>query len=296
AQVLQSPLALPSAPAWTIIEQRVDSTQAQPELHLKASRTVPYGAPLPESYVTAETPSPELDLHFPTAVTVRTEGNRTYYEFRRTYQARRFGEYDITESPWLWDADLETKAIDSGLVNLSPDERRKYLEQLAAAFSLKHWRMNRNALAELVRSGSLEAATMDLIAARAAEHFERTLTTEFLFRTMQQSDETVTLTLDSLEAAFAETFRARLAEAVGTPAAAVLEQFEAALERVHRDQRITEVLSSDEFSIRLNLPGTIIESNGLLSPEEPGTVRWSFEGKKLHDADLPLYALSVVAR
>lgn len=296
AQVLEGPQAFPSAPEWTILESSIDSSTDQPQLTLRAAREVPYGSPLPESFANKESADYELDLQFPSTITVRHQGNLTYYEFRRTYKAMRFSAFELTEIPMLWDADLEERVVDSGLLNVSESDRDQYLDQFTTALGYRFWRMNRELLVRLVLNELLKPADLDTIAARAFTHFERTVTPEFLLAVMQEHDETIALTIDSLEQAMGDYFQSALVTAVGSADSIVVRQFNQERARVKKEYRFAEITGAQEFTVELQLPGTVLTTNGILEHDEPGKVAWFFKGDKLHDADIPLYALSVVTR
>ncbi len=296
AQALDGPQAFPAAPEWTIVEDRIDTTDNKLQMILRAERDVPYGLALPESFARRGSANYDLDLLFPTSITVRTEGNRTYYEFRRSYTARRFAAFDLTGIPMLWDKELEERVLDTGLVNASENDRRQYLGQLTQALAYRFWRMNREALAHLVQKRVLEPALMDSVATRAAAQFDETITPDFLYGVMQGHDETIALTLDSLEQAASGYFESALRTVAGRSGDALSDQFAEALELIKKEYRIAEMISGQEFAVELQLPGTILTSNGVVEVDEQGKVNWFFKGEDLHDADFPIYALSVVTR
>lgn len=288
-------LLLPQQPQWTVLEQRIDSTGDKRKLTYRASLFVPSGSPLPESFAKRENPYYDLSLRFPTQVKVWTEGNRTYYEFRRTYQARRFSALDVTEIPILWDQELEERVLDSGLLNINQQDRRQYLDQLVSAFSLRLWRLHRDALGDLVRAGSVSDTTFLRLTEEVAGYLEETITPELALDLIQLEEIQVERALDSIETTVSRRFQQAVHTAVGGKTL-LLRQYEESIKRTKMDYALTQKLDSREMSIELNLPGTIISSNGIVVPEEPGRANWWFRGDKLHDADLPLYALSVVTR
>ncbi len=157
---LSDPVLLPAEPDWKIIERELDTTNDKPSLSIHAIATVRPGSPFPPSFVTTKSPDFDLSLQFPGQLTMRTEGNKTYYTFQRKYEARRFAAFDFSEIPSLWDHDLETRVLDSGLLNVSEQDRQKYLEQLSADYGYRYWRFYHEALAGLLESGALSDTTM----------------------------------------------------------------------------------------------------------------------------------------
>ena len=68
-------------------------------------------------------------LRFPTSLRTWTEGGRTFYEFKRTYEARRWRRLAnatlVTE-----EKQLEERILEDGIFAASPDDRVAYLDLL----------------------------------------------------------------------------------------------------------------------------------------------------------------------
>ena len=112
-------LAMPSEPEWTILQgpdPKAKSSDKKSEL--KAQVEVPYGSSLPHSYAAPGSEQERFDLKFPTEVRRWTEGDRTYFEFRRTYKARRYSCYNIAGTPF-WDDELEARVLEKGIFEVS---------------------------------------------------------------------------------------------------------------------------------------------------------------------------------
>ncbi len=153
------PVALPSEPDWEIIEQRTDTTEeGKVRIKLEAQKTIPYGQDLPYSYVSTGKPNYDIDVQFPTEIHVVREGNRTIYEFKRTYVARDYASFNLSASRF-WDQELEDRVIENGIFEVSEQDRNDYLEQFTAAFAYHHWRFIDMTVGELVLAGKVSPAT-----------------------------------------------------------------------------------------------------------------------------------------
>jgi hypothetical protein len=290
---LKDSILLPSGPTWHITDRQLDSAGQSPTLTIKATASAPYGSPLPESFLPKNAKEYDLSLHFPATLTIKKEGNRTFYTFQRTYEARRFLAYDYSEIPRLWDHDLETKVLDSGLLKVSPEEREDYLRQLSQGYEYCYWSYNRGALGELVRSNTLTDKDMLRLTHEAEDYLDSTLTPDFILGVMQRSEAEIQTALDSIGREIDRHFLNAVA-AVATGNTRITGQFKQAYARQQRDYEITQKLDGFEYTVNLIMPGTVISTNGLPDSDHPGKVMWSFKGNKLNDADLPLYAVSVV--
>ncbi|HVP07374.1 MAG TPA: hypothetical protein VMS71_05990, partial [Candidatus Acidoferrum sp.] len=84
---LNDPVLIPSGPEWEIRERKTDSSGDSPNLTILAVARTPYGRPLPEAFVSKSSPDYNVCLRFPGELTMESKGNRTFYTFRRTYEA-----------------------------------------------------------------------------------------------------------------------------------------------------------------------------------------------------------------
>lgn len=288
----EAPTAIPAPPEWRIVKQRIDSTGTDnPRMDLTAEMTVPYGHPLPSTFAAPGAADRDLNLQFPTTIRTWTEGSRTYYEFTRTYKARRFRSYEVTETDPIWDEDLEKRVLENGIFSVSEQDRTKYIDNFGFALAYHRWRMHRDAAAVLFESGTITDSTLHRLGMTTADWLDSTLTSDLLLGILGQPDDRMGPVLDSLIAAVDSHFVQSVKDMVppeGVPA------YREARARIQKAYDITEALGRHDFSINVVMPGTILETNGLIGPEDPGEVTWWFSGNKLHDADLPLYVRSVV--
>lgn len=295
----RAPLAWPSAPTWTIIEDHVDTAGKPDSATLKrtAEITIPAGMIIPQSYAEPLSPGYDMSLHFPTEVKHWTENGRDYYEFKRTYRARRFGCYNLVGSKIfneeVWDQDLEDRVLDKGIFNVSEEDRDKYLDQFGTTFGYMQWRFLWQALGDLRHQGVLDNEARSEIESAAGAYLDTTLAPDRLLAALKQKEDPDSVLTD-LTATIRNRFRHLVHDQTGPDNAALMSAFMAAQDRVLRDFAITEALGGQSFSVDLELPGEVIDANGLVDPDHPGGVHWEFDGNALHDVDLPLYALSVV--
>jgi hypothetical protein len=292
---LKDSILLPSGPAWHITERKLDTSGKSPTLTITATASVPYGSPLPESFLPEKAKEYDLSLHFPGTLSVEKQGNRTFYTFKRTYEARRFLAYDYSEVPRLWDRDLESHVLDSGLFKVSPDERKKYLEQLSQGYEYSYWSYNRGALGELVRSNILTDTVLLSLTHEAEGYLDSTLTPDFFLNVMKRSEAVIQTALDSVGREIDRHFL-NAVSAVSKGNTQITDRFKRVYTRQQRDYEITQKLDGFEYTVNLIMPGTVISTNGMPDSENPGKVMWSFKGNKMNDADLPLYAVSVATK
>jgi len=291
-------IALPAEPEWKIVQNYVDSSISsigsnKPQRHLTATLKVPPGKPLPETFAAADDPDRDLHLQFPSEVRHWSEGTRTYYEFKRTYRARRFGCYNLAGSE-LWDQDLEDRVLDKGIFEVSQQDRDSYLEQYVTAYGYLQWRMLWQALGDLIKTGQLRDSTRTAIDSAAMTYLEENITSTRLLAILSLDEEKQGPQVDSMTAETEQALEEFVAAAVGR--GELLAKFRASIDRVRADYRTTEALGGQSFAVNLRMPGTIVDANGLVDPGRANEVRWEFNGDDLHDRDLPLYALSVLEK
>ncbi len=286
------PIALPSEPDWTIVSREVDSTQKDVRIKLTAEKVIAYGQPLPQTFA----PDGEVstaDLRFPTEIRFWSEGNRTYYEFKRTYLTLPFGGINMPEDA-LWDQDLEDRVLEKGIFNVAEGDRNRYLDEYSSSFGYLQWRFVWSTLGQMVRQGTISASVKSDVDKRTFDYTEGFVTPVRILGILGKEEDSIGPALENLERELRDSYIRIFADAVGSERADLQETFVSALDSVVFDYGISEKLEGQELSITVNLPGTVIECNGLVDPEEPGSVGWLFMGADLRRANLPLYALSVV--
>ncbi|UCD62849.1 MAG: hypothetical protein JSW34_08770 [Candidatus Zixiibacteriota bacterium] len=294
ASAFPYPVALPSEPEWTILEDRRDTlASGEEEIRLKAQIIVPYGEFLPEMFAGPDTPYREVNLQFPAEVKLYREGNRTYYEFKRTYVGRRHRCYDVSES-FLWDHELENRVLEAGIFEVSEEDRTGYLEQFAGAFAYKQWRVLWEALGRMFLSGDLSLDAKNNIESTAWQHLENTVTPVRLLGMLGNDEDSLAVRFGELEDEVRRAFTSIFSSELGPDQPELLQKFHRRLDMVNKASDVTGALDGHNFVVELNLPGVVVDASGYIDPDSPGKVEWHFDGKALHDGDLSLYAVSVV--
>ena len=282
---------MPDAPAWEIVESFVDSSE-DGKVKLEATKTVPYGESFPESF--AENDKETDHLRFPTAIKMWTEGDRTFYEFSRTYKGRRHMRYHYAEEH-NGEEEIEKKVWESGIFSLTEQERENYLDNLGMSYGVYYFMIYSDALGNMVHRDELSAATKRSLETAAQPLLENLLAPDTLLNLLSMDDSTMTVAYDRLT----DDIYRKLGDLCATGAAdsgAVRRAYNASLNKFRTEHEITQSLDGSEIMLSLAMPGEIIHTNGLTDPEEPGNVAFMFEGRDLHDADISCYVLSVVER
>ncbi len=111
---------------------------------------------------------------------------------------------------------------------------------------------------------------------------------------MKRDEPHIQTALDSFTTAIDDHFLGTISTVLQSKPGAI-DEYKTTYHKAQRGYKITQELDGFQYDIDLTMPGTIISSNGVLDSKDPGKVSWSFKGTKFHDADLPLYAVSVVS-
>lgn len=335
------PIALPSAPEWEIIEQKTDTTkEGDVEIELKARKVIPYKHDLPYSYASSDKPNYDINLQFPTEVEIIREGDRTIYEFKRTYVAREYAALNLSTSR-SWDQELEDHIIENGIFNVSERDRDEYLDQFSAAFAYYQWRFIDMAAGELVGTEKMTLETYKKIVAHVWNYLQDEITPIRMlgilgkyktaindaFEELQKKVRRDILTIVASYEPYFDASRERLnklkeklkaedfeeaevkddvrkivrasveqviREAMPTDSIVFMTMFAAVYDQLSRRYDITERMGPHDFTVKLHMPGTIIITNGLKDPEDPGHIDWNFKGEDLRDRSITLHAISVV--
>ncbi len=288
----EAPLVLPSGPEWTILEE--ESHSDDKKIKLEAEIVVPYGKPLPETFAKVKTGEENINLRFPTQVRYWSEGNRTYYEFKRTYQARKYFRYNMMADEEI-DKELEKRVMDEGIFNLNEGERKNYVMQLSKAYSYFHMMMLGDVLGDLAKNNVIKASSKKNIEEKAKEVIIGILSEKQILDILKLDDSAMTAAYDELIKQLHDEFRQLYKKEIGDKDKMKMQHFESSLEKVWMEYQITQKLDVSEFVIGVKMPGEIISTNGITETEDENvTVGWTFKGSDLHDRDIPLYALSVV--
>jgi len=283
-------MALPTSGEWTITSYNKDSVYSgNGKFELEVQKTIPYGQPLPYSYAT-DSVSMALNLQFPTNIRVWSEGNRTFYEFTRTIKARTYLRYNYFFENDI-DKDREKRILNNGIFNVSEDDREGYIQELKNAFSEIYYFQFSDALGIMVRQNDMTTAEMLALEISARHLLESYISHDRLLDILRQDDSGIEASRQKLIDDVHEELSKLVKENTD---ARKLNRFEAAFGGVLTAYKITGALDLQSMAIYIELPGTVISTNGLTAPGKPNEVLWGFEGVDLHDHDIPMYALSVV--
>jgi len=288
-----SVVALPSEDDWQIDTLEIENPdKKEPEMKLRAERVVKPGNEFPFTFANPSDLLADKQLQFPTELKVWNEGNRTFYEFKRTYLSRRHYRFVGGDEDQI-NEDLEKRVLEKGIFNVPEQDRAQYLTSLSRQFRLQMLSMYEEAMGEMIFNGQLKADLLDPVSQQAEQMLEEMLTRETVLSIVSLPDDSVGIALDNLKAETEMRLSQALAERMAD-SDSVAEELSSALAQINLEWEITEKLDNDVFLIVVYLPGTLIKTNGKTNPDYLGTAGWEFKGKDLHDRSIPLYALSVV--
>ena len=293
-------LALPCEPVWTVTKIMGDGIITDSsQMELRAETTIPYGDKIPSTYAKPDDDLKDLQLQFPTNVKFWTEGNRTYYEFKRTYQARKFQCFDLPtlfSHHDIWDQDLENRVLEKGIFNVSENDRNEYLDQMIYAYAYLHWRLHWETISEMFADEIITLDQKSNLEKQTADYLENILTPVKILSILGKEEDSIGVELDRLTNSIHKWYYADFVKAVGEGKTKLHQKFTSIFEKTKLDYEITKKLDSHEFAVAVELPGIIIKTNGFIEFEKPNVVEWAFKGDGLHDKNIPLYVLSVVER
>ena len=280
---------VPGAPGWRVEELPVDNAgKDQPERHFRCLRVIAPGESLPSGYVDPSAPDQAAHLRFPTSLRTWTVGNRTFYEFRRTYEARRYRRF--ANAPLAAEEKkLEERILEVGIFAVGEAERQAYLGVLKRQIEVDMATRVTEASGVLVAEGLLAVAAIDTLCAAGRGFVAQDVPAGRMLEILAMEDDDIALALEDYNRGLRGAVAAeaeRLAPGTGSRLLAEMAALDHAWD-------ITMHLGNDNFKVRLDLPGRVIRTNGLSRPDEPGRVDWEFTGADLQDRDLPLHALSV---
>jgi len=289
-------IALPYEPVWSVTKNNGSKSS---DMELRAELKVAYGDEFPVNYAKPYDETKDLQLQFPTEVKFWTVGNRTYYEFTRTYQPRKFKCYDLPSflsDHDLWDQDLESRVLEKGIFNVSEADRDEYLDQITYSYAYLQWRLHWETISKMYAEELISLTQKAGLEKQAADYLEQELTHEKILGILGKEEDSIGIELDRLTKLIHEKFYADFVKATGNGKTKLHHQYSKIFHRIKIDFEITKKLDSHSFALAVQLPGTIIKTNGYIEYEKPDVVEWSFEGDELHDKNIPLYALSVVEK
>ncbi|MGB0714652.1 MAG: hypothetical protein ACPGXK_02170 [Phycisphaerae bacterium] len=284
----------------TRLENTKDKYEVSQSWHFAA------GDQLPGSYASADD---SQHLAFPTAVTVESTHEGTYYTFRRTYQPRRWNYIDYWHRQILENEDI-TELGEKDSQTLTLEERMEIVLAFANAEALRQIEMTDRAWK---KSRSDAVTGVELTAHLKAR---RALLAIYDEDAIKQQIEPCLMLMDEPreqclqrrgEQVVEAARRAYFATLADTLSLAEHQAVRQAYETEREYHQITSDTGGHSFEISVTLPGRIVEHNGLdkevedhTAEEDKGgkataqTVSWQFMGQAFRDRSHEIVAVSFV--
>jgi len=277
-------IALPSGPGWAIKEWSETDSEGHEQCFYLATGRFGSAAEIPQTF---EKSRPELALRCVTSVSIERKPGFQIYEFTRVFKGRDAHKYDVLKETKI-EKTLSEKAEKEGLDAFLPEEKRAYFEQVAEVELESQVLRHEEAMVELVKEGRLSMATRE-----AALGSFRSILGDWL----RSAIERAVVGSEADLASLGEEWKAKKAEAQRVSVEKTIEDPDLAhallqaIEATEFKWSITEDLSDDSFKLRVNLPGRIFWTNGLVN--ESGQATWEFDGSELQGGDLTCRAYSI---
>jgi Ca2+-binding EF-hand superfamily protein len=282
---------LPNGGAWKNIKQEIeDNKEGGKDLKISAEMNVPYGKDLPDRYNLDDTT--DQGLRFPTAVKTYKKGSRTFYEFTRRYQSRKYKPYEIYYDDV--DKELEGEIFEKGIFNVPQPKRTAYLSQLTPALHLSQLRTFYDVLGIMVLHNDITQDARKQMLKSAEDTIHETFTHDKLLEILARIDEkTITAEMDSITKEMDHIFISTFETHIRPEDGGLLKEFEKLLENERRTRTITDAVGGHEFHILLKMPGQIVVTNGIPVEDSLEAVYWKFPASALNDCEYVLHAVSV---
>jgi hypothetical protein len=278
-------VALPRDPDWQT--SRPKDPDDPSRVILSARRTVSAGQPLPASFAQPADPLADQHLLFPTTVRTWAQDGITFFEFNRRYPARRMARF---LGQVEFDSELERRILDQGIFAVSEEDRQRYLGLLTEQARQQYGSFLEEALGQLVLQGRLQLEDRSRILQEGRGRLHSILSPETVLEVLGQDEREMAVALEKVVGNIEEAF-VQIAKEVKPGSGTGLQ---AQLHAVTGEYDLSVRLGNHQFAVTVNLPGTIISTNGQTDPEKPGTVVWEFAGEDLHDRGLELRAISAL--
>ena len=278
-------VAMPGLQEWEVT-RREDPADPKNQI-LQALKTILPGGAFPSSFADSTEPFADQQLQFPTSIKSWSRDNTTFYEFTRDYQARRMARF---EGNVVIDEDLEDRILENGIFAASEEDRGLYLDLLAKQTIQHHQAFLLEAVGSLLVQGIIELEDHQFILESGNEILTESIRPEMILEAMALDDEAMAQALEQ----WVETNTEKICQVMETRQAGSGPELEKNLADVARECDISFHTGNHHFHVDLNLPGTIISTNGLIDPLDPGHVSWDFKGEDLFDRGIPLHAVSAV--
>ncbi|MBN2319442.1 MAG: hypothetical protein JXR49_10215 [Acidobacteria bacterium] len=283
---------LPNKGSWKINKwETTTNKEGRMELEIDAEMNIPYGESVPDRYNTDD--KTDRGLRFPTTIKTYRKGSRTFYEFTRRYQSRKYNPYEIFNESI--DGNLEKKIFDEGIFNVSQKEQTQYLNQLIPAFRLSQLRYIYDVLGLMVFNNDMSQDLRTKMMESARDKVDTTFTPDRFKKILARiNEETISKEIDlvtkEMDMLFASVFKNHIQTDDGN----LLNKFTKLLDNERQTRAMTDNINGHGFEISLTMPGQIVVTNGIFDGESMESVSWKFSGNDLNDCEYVLHAVSVL--
>ena len=283
---------LPIDDPWKIIKQEIKKNkEGETEIEIISEMDIPYGEILPDRYDFKD--EADQGLRFPSTLKIYKKGNRTFYEFTRRYKSRKHNPYEIYYESI--DKELEEKILDAGIFSVPENDRIKYLDQFTKAFYASESRFFYDVLGLMVLDNDIGQGARKKMLKTAMNKLQEQFTADRFIQILALIDENkidaeFSLAKEEVDPLFTSVFKNH----VQPDNNSLLKKFTKLLKNERLANDITWVIGPHGFHITLEMPGQIVETNGLPEEDSMGTVAWHFKGSELRDCEYILHAVSVV--
>lgn len=267
------------------------------EHKLTAAMSFEPGAELPDHWPTEDDADTDLQLHFPTTVTVEQRGGDTYYRFHRFYSPRRWAYIEYWKHRLL-ENDEAKQVREKPFEELTDEEKL----QLARAFLMveghKQAELVTAALDECEPEMAVEDRTLVQqslldVYRKAAEHFADPMK-QCIDLEEEQRNDCFEQHVQRLLSEGGDAVGSVLRKALGLSPAQLL-AYEQSQRRASDYYRISNTIGGHRFDIEVKLPGTVVAHNAdKIETQADGTTvaRWDFDGTAFRDRTHELIVVS----
>jgi hypothetical protein len=283
---------LPNGGTWKNIKQEIMKKENGKDLKVSAEMNIPYGKDLPDRYDLNDQANQQL--RFPSTVKTYKKGSRTFFEFTRRYQPRKYRLYEIYYEKV--DKELEDEVMKKGIFNVSQTQRDKYLDQLTPALHLSQLRTVYDVLGTMVLQNDISQEARRQLLLSAGENVRKTVTRNKLETILahlnkdNDGEDEMDQIIKDIDRVFISILKNQTRPDNGVLSAKLAKL----LENERHTRKITDAIGGNSFIITLKMPGQIVDTNGIFSEESLGTVSWDFQGSALRDCEYVLHAISVL--
>ncbi|MEM7166136.1 MAG: hypothetical protein AAF581_11770 [Planctomycetota bacterium] len=254
-----------------------------------AEATYRSAAAMPQTFAGDNAPYREASLHFTNHLSITEHDDGVHYVFVRRYIGRDWGRYAFDRKRAF--PEHVEKLLDQGPIEkLQPDEQRTVLAAFADYERRKLHIWLERALDEVGNDDNRWRVLLQAGAAIDQFHKEQ-LVVDRLVTLLELPSNELEKQADSLMQSWLQ--RAKNTATAGLSSMAARERFEERFALYRHDFEVSEDLRDENFELRVQMPGTVVHSNGVTTGS---TTQWQFSGQELCLGDRVLVVESVVAK